>query len=122
MGQRSSSIATTAVKVTQWRFGMRKEFIGRRASIAIVLTIFVIACGKSSGTNAPAAPSGSASPLPAGAVASGATISGMVASGAGTASVRTLGATMTVAIMGTSIAAAVDTSGGFTLQNVPAGD
>jgi hypothetical protein len=82
--------------------------------LVMVLTAVMAlgACNKSDSARSPLSPS----PLPAVPGAAGATISGVVSfEGASTAG-------MTVTVAGTTLAAPVDSSGRFSLANVPSGD
>lgn len=93
---------------------------------AATLMISFGACGKSNSSTAPS-PTPSAStpapnPAPGGSIA-GATITGTVVRGSAAASFRPMsGSSITVTVVGTSIAATVDAGGNFTLEHVPAGD
>jgi hypothetical protein len=100
---------------------MRQVLVRYSGAVAIATALAVAACGKSSAAGSPAAPSALGAPSQPGS-ASGATISGTVMTGASTTSMRTMGGSIVVSIVGTSISAMIDGSGRFTLQNVPSGD
>ena len=96
--------------------------------IVVALTVSVTACGKGD-SESPLVPS--ASTASGGAIAGGASISGTVVSGASSASLGVpiesplaapRGSPLVVSIVGTSMSVNVDSTGRFTLTNVPAGD
>jgi len=97
-----------------------RTFAGFSTIIALSIAVMVSACGKND-VGSPTAPSRSTA-SPTSGLTSGTTIAGTVMSGVGTASVRAAGTAMVVSVAGTSISAAIDGSGRFTLQNVPTGD
>ena len=106
------------------------KVLGRFAALflfAFALALSAAACAKSD-AGSPIGPSSIFTQAPGGpGPAAGATISGTVSSGPVVNSVRraflrSTGATLTVSIVGTSIAETVDESGRFTLKNVPSGN
>lgn len=106
---------------------MGRVFVQVCAPLAMVLTMSLAACSKSD-LNLPGAPTSAApNPAPAGSVA-GATISGTVRTsasslaGTNSVSIRPAGIALMVSIVGTPIKTTVDSSGHFTLSNVPSGD
>ena len=91
--------------------------------VAVALLVVSVACGNH---GAPTAPGGNGPSMDSGAaptsVVTGATIVGTVAGAATTsaAHLRTFGMTgVTVTVVGTSVSAAVDSNGSFTVTNVP---
>jgi hypothetical protein len=98
-----------------------RKFAGFSTAIALGIAVVVSACGKND-VASPAAPSRSTVSPSASGPLSGTTIAGTVMSGVGAASVRAAGSAMVVSVAGTSISAAIDGSGRFTLQNVPTGN
>ena len=92
----------------------------------LALALSVTACGKGD-PQSPLTPSASASS--GGSVTGSASISGTVVSGASSASLQRtgplavpMGSPLVVSIVGTSMSVTVDSTGHFTLTNVPAGD
>ena len=93
-------------------------------SVALVVALVTVACGDrpASSPVAPALPGATPTGSTTGAVIAG-TIVGGVGGGITASSFRPLGGgPMTVTIVGSSVTSAVDASGAFTLQGVPAGD
>lgn len=75
-----------------------------------------------SGNSSPSAPGSPTSPsAPGASAAAGATVTGTVASGLATSSLRPAAVGLTVSVDNTSIATTVDGSGSFMLRGVPAG-
>ena len=112
---------------------MRRLFTNPLVVAAVAASISATACSKGSSTGSPLAPSTSAaasaspapSPTPA-PVSGGATIAGMVVTGAQTLtsgfSLRAAAVgRLNVTVLGTSASTVTDDNGNFTLQNVPAG-
>jgi uncharacterized protein DUF5666 len=95
--------------------------------IVVALAVSVTACGKHD-SESPLVPSASAAS--GGAIAGSASISGTVVSGASSASPQStgnplavaMGSGLVVSIVGTAMSVAVDSTGHFTLTNVPSGD
>jgi hypothetical protein len=94
------------------------------ALTVLALAVSVTACGTSD-SKSPLTPSASA--LPGGSVTGGASISGTVGGGASSASMQPtgsplgvpMGSALVVSILGTSMSVNVDSTGHFTLTNVP---
>ncbi len=88
----------------------------------LLIAALAAGCSGKSGSLSPAAPTPSAQPAPPGSLSGGASISGTVVTGAGTASWRPAGtAPLTVTAMGTGMSTTIGSSGTFTLNNVPSG-
>src|SRR5712692_1432788 len=101
---------------------MRKGFV--RSAVPVMMSLLLglaaAGCGKSTSPSAPSTAS-SVAPPSGGSIGT-ATIAGRVASGASPSSIRRMGGTLMVSIVGTSVSAVVDGSGSFTLHSVPSGD
>jgi hypothetical protein len=101
---------------------MDKVFAHLRASATIfAIAVVLTACSGGKSPISPTANTPVPTPLPGGSI-TGATITGTVGGGASPASFRTMGAGLTVTIVGTSVSVQVDASGNFKLQGVPTGD
>jgi Domain of unknown function (DUF5666) len=95
--------------------------------IVVALAVSVTSCGKRD-SESPLVPSASAAS--GGAIAGSASISGTVVSGASSASLQStgnplavpMGSGLVVSIVGTAMSVTVDSTGHFTLTNVPSGD
>lgn len=112
---------------------MRRIFTNPLVIAAVVTALSSAACSKSGGTSSPLAPTATAStppstspspsPSPTPATSVGATIAGVVISGA-PALAQVASATVarvTVTVLGTSASTITDDNGNFTLHNVPVG-
>src|SRR5262249_5811316 len=103
-----------------WRMRMDKVFVTLTAALAVS----VAACS-GNGSKSAVTPTAS-SPVPTTASTSTgtgtATINGVLLGASSVAMVRPSGAGLVVTLVGTSMSAAIDASGHFTLQNVPSGD
>lgn len=98
------------------RFRLTRTFL---MSLVIGSTATMIACGGRQATS-PAAPS-SAAPAAAPAASAGATISGTVVGVSAPSGWTVHSAPLTVSVSGSTMSTSVDSSGHFTLQNVPSG-
>jgi hypothetical protein len=97
-------------------------FFARKIAGLLVVAVlpFVVACGHSSTSGAPTAPSSSASGKISGTVIVSAASAPRALLGTATRTLTT-GIHLTVTVTGTGISATTDEGGQFTLNNVPAG-